>query len=258
MKKKWIFATVTVLLVGTTTSYYFIRKNRSFDLISPKVGPITEAIYGLGTVTSKDKFSFKVGVPKTIRSLYVREGQQVEKGEKILQFDDETVVKSPFRGTVFSLPYHIGENVFTDLAVVEIENVHQLYIDTILDQQSSMRVKKLDPVKISFETIENRFFSGQVTALYHSNSNFIARVEATDLPPNILPGMTADIAIEVAQKESALLIPVRAVQHGQVLIERNNKRLKVAVTLGLMDQEWVEVTSGTIQPDDLILLKKVL
>ena len=78
------------------------------------------------------------------------------------------------------------------------------------------------------------------------------------LPKQILPGMTTDIAIEIAKKESALLIPVRAVLLGSVLIDRNGQRQKISVRLGIMDQEWAEVLSDTIKPTDFILIKRAL
>lgn len=258
MKKMIIYVLCFVLLLIGGLVYFQSNKSKQYDLVNPKIGPINEAIYGLGTVKSEEKFSFKVAVPKTIKNLFVHEGAQVIKGQKILSFDDGTTVTSPIEGLVFNLPYQIGENVFTDRPVVEIENLKQLFIEVVLDQQSSMRVKQSENVRISFENTDHKIFNGQVTALYHSNGQFIARVEISELPKEILPGMTADIAIEVASKESALLIPVRAVQLGTVLIQRDGKKIKVNVKLGIMDQEWAEVVSGDIKASDLILLKKAL
>ena len=234
------------------------QKKKQYDLVSPKVGAINEAIYGLGTVKSDEKYSFKVAVPNTIKNIFVHEGDEVKKSQKILQFNDGLTVTSPFNGVVFNLPYHVGENVFTDRPVVEIENANKLFVEALLDQQSSMRVKKADSVRISFENIQNQYFKGKVESLYHSNGQFIARVNIPELPKEILPGMTADVAIEVAQKSEALLIPVRAVQMGVVLIERAGKREKIPIKLGIMDQEWAEVISENIKPTDFILLKKAL
>lgn len=257
MKKFSIIFTIIILtLVGTLV--FINQKNKQYDLISPKIGPINEAIYGLGTVKSDEKFSFKIAVPKTIKNIFVHEGDEVKRGQKILQFNDDMTVFSPFEGTVFNLPYHVGENVFTDRPVVEIENANKLYVEALLDQQSSMRVKKSYSVRISFEDIQNQFFKGIVDSLYHSNGQFIARVNIPELPKEILPGMTADVAIEVAQKNQALLIPVRSVQLGYVLIERMGKREKIPIKLGIMDQEWAEVVSDNIKATDLILLKKAL
>jgi len=51
------------------------------------------------------------------------------------------------------------------------------------------------------------------------------------LPPEILPGMTTDVAIEVAQKEKALLVPVRAINSGHVLVQKIIAKKKLKWTL---------------------------
>jgi len=119
-------------------------------------------------------------------------------------------------------------------------------------------VKRNENVKISFESHDNATYTGKITSLYPSNGQFLARLEVRQLPPHILPGMTADLAIEVDRKENALLIPVRAIQMGVVLIERNGRQQKVDVKVGIMDQEWAEVISNTILSTDKILVKKAL
>ncbi|MFN3697235.1 MAG: efflux RND transporter periplasmic adaptor subunit [Pseudobdellovibrio sp.] len=252
---KLILAAVFLIGIGL---FFLLKKNKQYDYISPKTGPINEAIYGLGTVKTDEKFAFKVAIPKTIKQLYVKEGEFVSAGQKLLAFDDGTVVKSPIQGTVSNLPASLGENVFTDRPVVEIENLNKLFIEAVLDQQSTMRVKRNENVKISFESHDNATYTGKITSLYPSNGQFLARLEVRQLPPHILPGMTADLAIEVDRKENALLIPVRAIQMGVVLIERNGRQQKVDVKVGIMDQEWAEVISNTILPTDKILVKKAL
>ena len=258
MRREFKYVVFISILAAVIVAFILFKKNKQYEAIAPKIGSINEAIYGLGTVKTDEKFSFKVAIPKTIKDLYVKEGDLVSVGQKLLAFDDGLVVKSPIKGTVSNLPGSIGENVFTDRPVIEIENLNKLYIEAVLDQQSTMRVKKNENVKISFESTDAATYAGKITSLYPSNGQFLARLEVDQLPAHILPGMTADLAVEVAHKDSALLIPVRAVQMGVVLIERDGRQQKVNVKLGIMDQEWAEVVSDTILPTDKVLVKKAL
>jgi len=258
MRRDYKYIVLICVIAAIIVSFVIFKKNKQYESVAPKIGPINEAIYGLGTVKTDEKFSFKVAIPKTIKDLYVKEGDLVSIGQKLLAFDDGMIVKSPIKGTVSNLPSSIGENVFTDRPVIEIENLDKLYIEAVLDQQSTMRVKKNENVKISFESTDAATYAGKITSLYPSNGQFLARLEVAQLPAHILPGMTADLAVEVAHKESALLIPVRAVQMGVVLIERSGHQQKVNVKLGIMDQEWAEVISDTILPTDKVLVKKAL
>ncbi|NUN06519.1 MAG: efflux RND transporter periplasmic adaptor subunit [Bdellovibrio sp.] len=256
-KQLWITVAVsatTALIAGT---FYFVNKSRqSYEVVLTKEGPIKEAIYGLGTVASQHKFSFKVGVTKTIESIAVYEGDLVKKGDLLLKFTDGVVLKSPLEGTVLDLPYNAGENVFPDRAVISIENLRSLYVEARIDQEGTIRVKADLPVVLSFENLRSRTFTGTVHSIYPSQGEFVARIHSENLPAEILPGMTADVAIEVAHKDKALLIPVRAVNSGYALVQRNLGKEKVKVEIGLSDDEWAEVISGDLQTGEKVLIKR--
>lgn len=259
MKQKQLWTTVAIsaavaLAAGT---FYFINKNRqNYEEVLVKEGPIKEAIYGLGTVTSQQKFSFKVGVTKTLESISVNEGDLVKKGDLLLKFTDGVVVRSPLEGTVIDLPYNAGENVFPDRAVISIENLHSLYVEARIDQEGTIRVKAGLPAVLSFENLRSRTFKGTVHSIYPNQGEFVARIHSESLPPEILPGMTADVAIEVAHKDKALLIPVRAVNSGHALVQRKLGKEKVKVEIGLSDDEWAEVIGGDLQTGEKVLIKR--
>jgi multidrug efflux pump subunit AcrA (membrane-fusion protein) len=68
--------------------------------------------------------------------------------------------------------------------------------------------------------------------------------------------MTSDVAIEVAERSDAMLIPVRALNGGFVLRDRDNKRDKIKVEIGISNDEWAEVTSGDLKAGDHVLIKR--
>lgn len=256
--KKMIVGALLLLAVVLILIVFFIlnTKGKMYEVVSAKKGSITEAIYGLGTVRSNSTFSFKVGVPKTLQTLSVKEGDEVSKGQLLFSFNDGMSVRSPIQGSVVDLSYNAGENVFTDKPIITIEDLHDLYIEARIDQQGTLRVKPGLAVRLSFESLRSETFKGTVRSLYPNQGEFVARIETQKMPASILPGMTADVAIEVDAKESALLIPVRAISSGAVLRERNGERSRVSVTIGVSDDEWAEVLSGDIQAGDGILIKK--
>lgn len=255
MKKKYFWGIVGLVAV----SFVLLKWNqnhKSTELIKPKRGSIKEVIYGLGTVESYYKFNFKPGVGKTLNEIYVQEGQKVKKGTKLLRFEDGPTVVSPFEGTVLSIPYNMGENVFADRTVITIQDLEKLYIEAHLDQVASLRVRKAMKARISFENLRNEIIEGEVITLYPSQGQFIAKIEVKQFPREILPGMTADVAIEVAQKENALLIPIKAISNKSITLVRGKDKIKHDVKLGIMDQEWAEEISGSISENDFLMVSK--
>lgn len=256
VKKIWGVAVVVVLGVSAF-AVYSINKNKSQSRQKiVRQGEITEAIYGLGTVEPKQKFSFKVGVPKNVRKVFVAEGDVVRKGQNLLSFDDGISVTSLIDGTVTNLPYKIGENVFTDQPVVTVENLRDLYLEARLDQQGALRVKKGMVAKISFENLRQQVFEGKIDSLYPSQGLFVARILVDALPEEILPGMTADVAIQVATKKDVLLVPIMALNNGQVVRAGTGGDEKINVKVGIMDNEYAEVLSEGLKAGDRVYLKE--
>lgn len=245
---------ITSLLVVV---FVFYQRNISgVKKVSPKTGPIVEAIYGIGTVTPRHQFQFKVGQVSTVSEQFVQEGQEVKKGQPLLQLTGSVRISSPLDGTVVSLPYSVGENVFPDTPVVMVENIVDRYVLASLEQQGALRVKKGLAVKLNFETIRNQDFKGVVESIYPHKGQFLVRINVEKLPLEILPGMTADVSIEISKKDKALLIPLLAVNQGTVLIERQGQRKKISIKIGSTDSDWAEILDGDIQESDFVILRK--
>jgi hypothetical protein len=82
----------------------------------------------------------------------------------------------------------------------------------------------------------------------------VAKVMLNEWPPGVLPGMSADVAFEVARKQNVLLIPTKAIANGHVLIKRNDKKQKLKVQMGLADETKTEILSPELSPSDEIIL----
>lgn len=117
-----------------------------------------------------------------------------------------------------------------------------------------MKLTKGIKAEISFEFFRNKKLLGTISTIYPKNDQFIAKVLVDEWPQGVLPGMSADVAFEVARKKDVTLIPVKAVANGHILIKRNNKKEKIMVQLGLLDQEKAEVlTPDLLLTDEIIL-----
>jgi hypothetical protein len=63
-----------------------------------------ESVYGIGMVTATRSFQLKLGVTSTIRRLFVREGDQVRRGQQLADLDG-VPFSAPFDGTITLLPF---------------------------------------------------------------------------------------------------------------------------------------------------------
>lgn len=253
-KRNLTLGSLVFLLIGAAALVIY-RTGVNKEKISPRRGDVVETIYGLGTVATERTFNVKAGVTVAVNRVFVTEGEKVKHGQAVVQIDSSTL-KSPIDGTVTKISYKEGELVAPQVSILTITNLDHLFLEVSLEQQSILRIKEGQPVSVSFETLRNEKYSGVVKTVYPRENQFIVRIELPSWPRGVLPGMTADAAIVVGQKENVLLIPVKSISSGKVTRVRNGKQDKVAVKLGVLNNEWAEVVSDNISETDEIVMRK--
>ncbi len=226
------------------------------NVAATKVGPVIEAVYGLGTVVPTRSFQIKIGVISNIRKLFVKEGDFVKAGQPLIELEQIALLAAPFSGTVTSIPFKVGETVFPQIPILTLMDLKDRYITVSLEQQGALRVKKGQKARIIFESLRGQKFIGSVRAIFPAENQFTVHIDVKDLPEEILPGMTADVAIEIDKRENVLLVPITAVNAGKIVIIRSGKKIKTDVKIGVIDGEFGEVISGDVKASDQILLPK--
>lgn len=255
MNKRNLALAALVISVAGAVALLIYRTGVDQEKIHPKRGDVVETIYGLGTVAADRTFNVKAGVTVAVNRVFVTEGEKVNRGQAIVQLDSSTL-KSPIDGTVTKISYKQGELVAPQVSILTITNLENLFLEVSLEQQSILRIKEGQPVSVSFETLRNEKYSGMVKTVYPRENQFIVRIELPVWPRGVLPGMTADAAIVVGQKQNVLLIPIKSISSGKVTRLRNGKQDKVNVKIGVLNNEWAEVISDSISETDEIVMRK--
>ena len=256
-KHRIISITSVVLLISILFAVKEISNRSQGTLTDPiKKGQIVDAVYGIGTVTATRSYSVKPGIIATIGNLYVKEGDFVHQGDKLVRIES-VEYRAPFAGVVNYLPFKVGENIFTQFPALVLTDLANRYLVVTLEQQGALRVRAGQKAKLSFDSIRGQSFEGEVKSVYSYNGNFLARIEVPALPPEILPDMTADIAIIVKTIEDALLLPVSAFENGFVWVKRGHSiPSKTPVRLGVVDGTSAQSISGDLHEGDTLMVRK--
>lgn len=235
-----------------------VGSQRNEILTDPvRKGVIIESVYGIGTVTAKRSFQLKLGVTSTIRRLFVKEGDQVKHGQRLVDLDG-VLFSAPFDGTITLLPFKVGETVFPQSVVLGLVDLGDRYALVTLEQQAALRVRRGQKAKLSFDSLRAESYDGQVEAIYSNDNNFFVRIGITGLPPQILPGMTADVAIGITEQRDALIVPVAAIDAGKVYVKRGLGTTAVAVKTGIVDGAMAEIVTGDVREgEQLVIHKKI-
>lgn len=255
-KKLWIILAFLIMILLGGFFWFKSREQGSAKYEVIQRGVIVSSVYGIGTLTAERSFSIKSGVTSTLHQQFVREGQIVVKGEKLVELEGIGRLSAPFSGTVVSAPFKEGETIFAQASVLTLVDPTQTYLLVSIEQQGALRLKPQLPVKISFDGLRDQTFNGRVETIFSNGADFLAHISLADLPKSILPGMTADVAIILEEKKDVLLIPVASLESKNVVLLRKGKIIKVSVRLGLVDAEFAEIISGDVQIGDKAVLIK--
>jgi multidrug efflux pump subunit AcrA (membrane-fusion protein) len=246
IKKTIILISLFIIILITIFLY---KKNHNGEWVQIKEAKIVDAIYGLATLESDEIFRYRVGITTQIKKIYVKEGINVKKGDLLLELFEGHSLRSPISGVVTQLEAKANETVFPNTNLITIMNLQKVALTITLDQDSAIRVRSGLSVKAQFESLKSTPLIGTVRSIYPKDGQYVVKVDLKELPPSILPGMTADTAIIIGEKEKALVVPIRSVQHGGWLtIRENGKRKKIQVKVGLQDSENIElIESNTVK-----------
>ena len=259
-KKKSPFILAAILVVIAVLVYIGSRtRQRSYGVLTPPLErtQLTESVYGIGTIMARNSNQLRLGVPAKVRQIHVTEGDFVHRGQKLIDFDETGPMSAPFSGTITYLPVRVGETAFPQSVLLSIVDLADRYIVVSLEQRAAIQVKQGQLAKISFESMRDRVFEGTVQSVYSNNAAFLVRIGAKDLPPQLLPGMTGDVAIIIRTKKEVLSIPVAAIEEGQVNVKRGGlSPKKITVKTGILDGPTAEVIDGDLHEGDQLYIRK--
>jgi len=282
-----ILSFITVLIIKT-------RQDKSPDEIireiSPVFGNIRNFISTTGVVQPQNRLEIKPPISGRIEEIKVKEGEKVKvgqtlawmssteraalldaarsQGEESLKYWQEaykpTPLIAPIDGDVIVRAVEPGQTVTSSDAVIVLSD--RLIVMAQVDETDIGKVKLGQTATISLDAYPQVKVSARVVHISYESTvvNNVTIYEVDILPKNVpavfRSGMSANVDIIEKSKDNILLIPLEAVNQGKegsfVLLRqgKSRKTVKQRVTLGIFDEQNIEVISG-LAPEDTIIMK---
>jgi HlyD family secretion protein len=199
----------------------------------------------------------------------------------------KTVIRSPIKGMVTSLPVKVGETVITGTNIpgstlMEIADPSEVQADVQVDEADIANLKLNEDANINAVSYPNDTFHGKVQFIAASvtdNSTatsaqatqqgvtFEVKIGLTDEKlPRVRPGMSCRAEIFTQSTPNAIAVPLQAVLYennpnsksleptagAYVYVMRDGKARKVDVTTGVSSDTYQEITSG-LKADETVI-----
>lgn len=196
----------------------------------------------------------------------IADSAQVERGGAALRLAAEDLghmrIRAPFGGVVTEVLTEAGESVAPGQPLIELLDPDQLYVSAELDEVDIGRVINGLPARVRFDPWPDVKVPGTVVRvapyisdLQEQNRTLEAEVtfrrEAGDPAPR--PGTSADVEIVLNSRLGVLRVPTFAVVEGtQVLVIRRGRAERRAVTTGIRNWDFTEITSGLAEGERVV------
>jgi len=149
--------------------------------------------------------------------------EQKDAGLKQAQVDlDHTTIRAPVQGVVVSRQVDVGQTVAASLQAPVLFTIAQdltkMQVETSVDEADIGRIKLDDRATFTVDAFPGETFEGTVTQIRKAGQivqNVVTYtvVVAVDNPAGkLLPGMTANVKLVVAEKPSVLKVPNAALR----------------------------------------------
>lgn len=144
-----------------------------------------------------------------------------------------SIIRSPIDGVVVSRDYDVGQTVAASFQAPTLftiaEDLTRMQLTCDVDEADIGQVKVGQPVRFTVDTFPEREFAGTVAQIRLSPKSannvvtypVIVQVDNADL--SLLPGMTAEVRVQVARAENALRVPASALRFRPELLGVNGQ-----------------------------------
>ena len=241
--------------------------------ITPKTGTIQEKLTLTGDVKGETEVSVRPRIAGRVEEIYVEEGNFVQKGTKLLSFVagikpdsdiyEDMIVRSPISGVVGQKLVKVGEQVTSQLAIINpvfvIYKVDTMKIYANVPEKYYSAVSAGAPAYISLDAFPDKVFKGYVHNV-RPVLDPISRTAQIEIrlanPGNVIkPGMFANVDVVLKSRSNVLIIPFDSVLgDGEqfVYVDDKGRAKKKTVKTGIQQDNDVEVVSGLSSLDKVI------
>jgi membrane fusion protein (multidrug efflux system) len=189
---------------------------------------------------------------KSKRALVAQQAATVEK----------KTIRAPFAGKVGITAVNPGQYLNTGDKIVTLQTIDPIYIDFFLPQQQIANLSVGLKLTLSNDAYAGQEFIGKITAISPkidpATRNVQVQATVGNAKRRMLPGMFANVSIDVGEKKRYLTLPQTAITYnpyGSTVFVVKPGDKKDDAGNGQLEAQQVFVTTGARRGDQVAILK---
>ena len=274
-KRKRIFRRLLVILIllvilGGVGVYTWARlKDKytvTYDEYTAATGTISNSLSFSGSLALRDSATYTSNTAATVRTVYVKNGDRVKKGDRLVRLSSGAIPTADFDGTVNEVSVAAGDETTAGSTLVQIADFEHMQVSFRIDEYDISDVQVGDRVTVTATATEKVFESRVETINYISSSTGnVAYYTATanvDVDGGVYPGM--QVTVTVPQEEAVDVVVLKAdalsfTLENQAFVykmKEDETLEEVRVEVGVSNGNYVEIRTGLASGDRVYAVSK--
>ena len=224
-----------------------------------------ENLHNSTVATDKDLLDAQVNRDLAVNNLEVLRARLVSAKERLAK----AVIRAPHDGMVLQHTLREGEVIVgatsfsQGTVLMQVADLSQLYVETKINEIDSPRVRVGMKAQVSFDVIHDKSYPGEIETVAPSATLvdmvrvFVVRIKFDGSDVRIKPGISANVSLPVEEVKGVAAVPLSAIfmdgTRRFVYRKEGAEFVRVTVSIGVNNLDWVEIRSG-LKPNDEIAL----
>lgn len=200
---------------------------------------------------------------------------------------DNTRIVSPIDGIVLTKQVSEGQSLTSGFSTPEMftlaQDLTKMQIEAKVSEADVVKIKEGQEATFTLDGYPDEKFQGKVrqvrtnygssdSSSYTASSTtttYTVVIDVDNKDGKFIPGMTATITIKTQDKKDVLLVKNEALRFtpstnterfkttGLWILDENNNPKRVDVSIGIMDDDKTEITSGDIKDGQMVIVSEV-
>lgn len=266
LRRRIIAAVVLVLLIGTAATLFLLRpKDAAFTEETAKSGDIATYYSFGGNIEAKERQSVLADTMMQIKTLKVKEGDAVKKGDVLAETTMGGKIQAKIDGEITTIYVEESAQLMAGAPVMDLVNYDELQVTIKVDEYDLGTIQAGKAVTATINALD-KDVKGTVSKVsreavtMNGVSYFTASVDL-EKDASLLVGMSAEVKLLNQEVKGVATLSMKALQFDNenkpyVYVKNaEGKTVAKAVTVGINDGVTVEIKDG-VKAGDTVFLPK--
>ena len=270
--RKLLAAVVILALLAGAGLYAYSSLRAEYTVTytgyTASIGSISNALSFSGSLNLIDSQTYTAGADGTVRAVYVKAGDDVKEGDKLIRLSSGETIRATFDGRVNSVKVSEGDAVTAGASLVQVADFTHMKVSIRVDEYDIADVSVGQRCTITATATEKTFQSSIADIDYISaSSGNVAYYTATAYvdvnEDGVYPGMQVNISIPQEEAQNVVVLKMDALSFDAAnnafvyMYDENQVLVEVPVEVGVSNGNYVEIRSGLKDGDQVYVAVEV-